>query len=226
MATFCKDCKFIQTPQEIETSIGKSWGAFTCECVANKTAKTDWFGEETFIYKQTPYERNADHNCHLYENALTGETNPSVELPPVEEQPVVTAEMTKEELAFIITQKKIIFGKDMIARYSSMNSLKEFSANQVVSAALKFSTIQSLLLCGSIGTVYGIISSLVPNELVLQEEIDYFKALIENFNLEIAPLTSRLEKMINPPPVVIPEPTPEPEPETPVITNENGEVLQ
>lgn len=202
MKTFCKDCKFIKQPEEVFDGIGKTWTAFACESPLNMTIVQDWMGNDKKVFAQTPYVRNADHNCHLYENALTGEINPAVDPVPVEPQPEVKPEMTKEELALIITQKKIIFGREMIAKYSSMNSLKNFDANQVVAAAVKFASIQALLLSGSIGTVYGMISMLAPDELVSQSEIDYFKALIENFNAEIQPLVTLLDQMVNPPVVV------------------------
>jgi hypothetical protein len=216
MKTFCKDCKFIKDPVETVDSVGKTWGPHTCEAPLNMTIVQDFLGNDKKVFAQSPYERNKEHNCHLYENALTGEINPSID--PIEVPPViiVPVDTTKEDLAFIITQKKMNFGKEMITRYSSMNSLKEFNASQVVAAAQKFASIQALLLSGSIGTVYGIISAMIPDELVSQEEIDYFKLMIENFNTEIAPLVLRLDQMINPPvvipPVVIPPVDPAPAP--------------
>jgi hypothetical protein len=215
MKTFCKDCKFIKDPVETVDSVGKTWGPYICRAPANVTEKEDFYGIGYYEFAQSPYQRNKEHNCHLYENALTGEINPSID--PIEVPPViiVPVDTTKEDLAFIITQKKMNFGKEMITRYSSMNSLKGFNGSQVVAAAQKFASIQALLLSGSIGTVYGIISAMIPDELVSQVEIDYFKLMIENFNTEIAPLVLRLDQMINPP--VIVEPTPEisSEPTTP-----------
>ena len=210
MKTFCKDCKFIKDPVETVDSVGKTWGPYTCHAPLNVTITQDFLGNDKENFAQSPYERNKEHDCHLYENALTGEINPAVDPVPVEPQPEIKPEMTKEELAFIITQKKMIFGKEMITRYSSMNSLKNFTGDQVIQAAQKFSSIQMLLLSGSIGTVYGMISMMTPDEVVSLDEINYFKGLIESFNSEIAPLNALLEQLINPPAPIEPEAPVEP----------------
>jgi hypothetical protein len=208
MKTFCKDCKFIKEPVETTDSIGKTWGPYTCHAPLNMTITQDFLGNDKENFAQSPYERNKEHDCHLYKNALTGEINPAVDPVPVEPQPEVKAEMTSDELSLAITKKKKIFADEVIDQYASMNQIKGYNSTQVIAAAQKFATIQSVLGGRAIGTAYGMVCMLTPDEVVSQLDIDLIKAMMEKFLLEIKPLEIRLDQMLNPPVIV--------EPETPV----------
>lgn len=172
---FCKKCKYIGDPRSYFDGVGTTFTSFLCTHPSNMSVKDSWEGEiQEFI--RTPNNINAANDCANYE--------------ALELQDVVCP--TKEQLAELLTAKKIEFGQSLIQDFSTMNTLRGLTSDQIKAVGTQFGSLQMLLMAGSIETSYGIICSLSPSALLTQDMIDAFKAKIEAFNLTVADLKAQL----------------------------------
>lgn len=176
---YCKKCQFYSDPIPYNDGVGITYTNNLCKHSSNVLKQDSWDGEKE-IYVSHPAELNKTNACQNFVALEIQDTvNP-----------------TKEQLAEILTAKKIAFGQSLIQDFSTMNTLRGLTTEQIIATGQQFADLQMLLMAGSIETSYQIISLLQPSEFITLEIIDCFKGKIEAFMLETADLRSQLIAMV------------------------------
>lgn len=73
------------------------------------------------------------------------------------------------------------FGKSLMVKYGTKNILIGRTTEQVIAISEKLVFIQSLLSSGSLYAALSKIEELIPDELILQSDIDYFKQELKSY---------------------------------------------
>ena len=80
-----------------------------------------------------------------------------------------------------IIKKKKDFGINFLDDFSAMNHAKGGTVEQVLSLLSKYSSIPILCITGSIESLYAVVSTILPDENISEQEIKEFKKRIELF---------------------------------------------
>ena len=79
---YCKTCKFLTQPIPYQDAVGITYSPFKCDCLSNKEIITDWYGNDSVKYLQTPHEKNAANDCACFEEPAPIEPTPEIPANP------------------------------------------------------------------------------------------------------------------------------------------------
>ena len=73
------------------------------------------------------------------------------------------------------------FGRELIAEFGAQSAVNALTSEQIINISQRLAGVQALLMTGSLNTVLDVLPTIVTDELLPQEVLDYFAQKIRDY---------------------------------------------